>query len=382
MTATLGYYETVPRIRTLVDQALNSGRLSYGPLSRQFEAMWAKLHGCSQGVFVNSGTSALHLTLQALKTMRHWPDAAEVIVPATTFVATYNAVVHNRLKPVVVDVDPWHFGMTLESFRKSITKNTVAVVPVHILGRPCDIGRIASEARDRGIAVVEDSCEAVGSRLCGKVVGSFGDAACFSTYAAHPVVTGVGGMVTTNDPDLALTVRSLANHGRDPSYLSIDDPCDPSLRFKFVEQGHSFRATELEAAIGIPQLEGWEDTAMARRSKAYALWNKLPKRLSSVPFMDFDGSLGVWTVPMNYPLLCRDAEEKRRFVTALEDAGVQTRDLVTLVGQPCYGGGDFNCPVSADLARKALYIGCHQGMTEDDLIRIAKTAREAIACPT
>ncbi len=87
-------------------------------------------------------------------------------------------------------------------------------------------------------------------------------------------------------------------------------------------------------------------------------------------------------MPMNYPLLCRDAEEKRRFVTALEDAGVQTRDLVTLVGQPCYGGGDFNCPVSADLARKALYIGCHQGMTEDDLIRIAKTAREAIACPT
>lgn len=379
MKVALADFSVTPRARELVDQALSSSRLTYGHLSMRFEEQWAKLHDCRHAIFVNSGTSALVLAIQALKISRGWRNGDEVILPATTFVATHNAVVHNNLKPVVVDVDSGSFGISPNAIRRAITKRTRCVIPVHVLGRPCNmLGVLAATSPAKGprkISVLEDSCESVGSAEHGLEVGSMGDAGVFSTYAAHPFCTGVGGFVTTNSQELSVLVRSLANHGRDPSYLNIDDSADPRRRFKFNNIGHSFRATELEAALGLAQIEEWPQTERRRREVAYSLIRSLPPFLTRYAFMDDWRNDGFKTVPMNFPIITRNAKEKARLVKAFEAAGIQTRDIVTLIDQPCYNWTDFGCPISKMLARRAIYIGCHPGMTQEHIDYVAKIAR-------
>src|SRR5207253_10292362 len=145
-----------------------------------------------------------------------------------------------------------------------ITPRTRAILPVHLLGLPADMRAVADIAARHDLKIVEDSCETMFAQCDGRKVGSWGDIGCFSTYIAHYIVTGVGGLATTNDADLAVMLKSLMNHGRDSIYLNIDDDkdCDreslyrlAARRFTFVHVGHSFRCTELEAAIGLAQLE-------------------------------------------------------------------------------------------------------------------------------
>lgn len=357
---------------------LRFGRLSYGPVTREFESRWAALHNSKHAIFTNSGTSALVLAIAALKARHGWAEGAEVIVPAITFVATANAVIHNKLTPVVVDCEADTFGMDPKALRDAINERTVAVIPVHIMGRPCRIVELCSVAMDYGLIVIEDSCEAVGSTANGGKVGSFGTVGCFSTYAAHPISTGVGGLCVTNDDALAIDIRSLMNHGRDPAYLSLDDSSpDPvrqweivTSRFKFNSIGHSFRATELEAAIGLDQLERWENISDLRMAIGGTLDLKLAK-MFTVP--------GV--IPMNYPITCKTHQDKLQAIRTMERADIQTRDLPTLLGQPCYSQGHLiefrDTPVAKDITERTFYIGCHPGMTPDECERIGNVFFEA-----
>src|SRR3712207_6174410 len=200
---------------------------------RRFEQEFAELHGCRFGVMSNSGTSSLQVALQALKERHGWEDGDEVIVPAVTFVATSNIVLHNRMTPVFVDVLPDTYNIDPARIEARITERTRAIVPVHLFGLPADMDPILELARAHDLKVIEDSCEAMFATYRGRPVGSFGDVACFSTYVAHFLVTGVGGLGTTNDGELAVAMRSLINHGRDSIYLSIDDDAtdDPDRLF-------------------------------------------------------------------------------------------------------------------------------------------------------
>lgn len=373
----VGGFVVSPRARRYVNQTLASGRLSYGPFHRRFEAAFAAEHDSRHALFLNSGTSALHIALQALKERGGWRDGDEVLVPAVTFVATSNVVLHNRMKPVFVDVDPRTYNIDPAQLERRITKKTRAIIPVHLLGLPADMDPILALAKKKGLAVIEDSAETMFARYKGRKVGSLGDIGCFSTYVAHYIVTGVGGLCTTSDPDLAVRLRSLMNHGRDSIYLSIDDDKHATgaklheiaaKRFKFVSVGHSFRATELEAAIGLAQLEEKDKIVEKRLSVARRLTaglKGLEDRLQ-LPYCP----PGRDHTFMLYGLVLK-GEDKTPLVNFLEDRGVETRDMLPLLNQPVYrklfGDLETQYPVARALNRSAFYIGCHQYMMNADV---------------
>lgn len=372
--------------RRYVNEVLDSNRLSYGPFHRRFEAAFAAEHDSKHSVFCNSGTSALQIALQALKEKHGWADGDEVIVPSVTFIATSNVVLHNRMVPVFADVDPRTYTLDPAKLEAAITPKTRAVIPVHLLGLPADMDPIAAVARKRGLSIIEDSAETMFARYKGRKVGSLGDVGCFSTYIAHYIVTGVGGLATTSDPDLAVRLRSLMNHGRDSIYLSIDDDKDAtgkklheivSKRFQFVSVGHSYRATELEAALGLAQLEEKDAIVAARTGMAARLSAGLKEFESrlQLPFSPADRDHTF----MLYGLVLKN-EDKAPLVNFLEDRGVETRDMLPLLNQPVYkkmfGDIESKYPVAKSLNRSAFYIGCHQYMTEKDADYVIEQFRE------
>jgi len=376
-TIGVGTLQLTSEAKRLVMQVLDSNRLSYGPMSQTFEETFAEIHGCQFGVVSNSGTSALHVAVAALKEIHKWNDGDEVIVPAVTFVATLNVVLHNNLKPVIVDVDPEHYDMDPVKLAEAVTPKTRAIIPVHLFGQPCDMDPIMSIATEHDLRVIEDSCETMFAQYRGRSVGSIGDIGCFSTYVAHLLSTGIGGLNTTNVPEYAIKLRSLVNHGRDSIYLSIDD--DDNLgeerlrsvverRFKFISPGHSFRITEMEAALGVAQLKTRDEMLTARRANGRFLMQALEPisdhlQLPSVrPGSDHSF--------MMFPLVVREAA-KNELVMHLEQHGIETRDMLPLTNQPVYRRmldireDDF--PIAKRINDHGFYIGCHQDLTSADL---------------
>ncbi len=383
---TVGDLQLGAKEKEYLAQVIDSNRLSYGPFTRKFEDLFAAEHDCKFAVFCNSGTSALHISLAALKELHGWADGDEVLVPAVTFVATSNVVLHNRLTPVFVDVDPLTYNIDPAKIEEKITPRTRAILPVHLLGLPADMHAIDAIARQHDLKVVEDSCETMFANCRGRKVGSWGDIGCFSTYIAHYIVTGVGGFATTNDPDLAVMLKSLMNHGRDSIYLSIDDDDGvkgkqlfeiAARRFRFVHLGHSFRCTEMEAAIGLAQLER-KDEIIARRVGIARQYRERLAGLSDV--------IQLPTVPpdrdhvfMLFPLVLREGS-KRDLVNHLESHGVETRDLLPLINQPIYtkmfGDLEPHYPVARWLNESGFYIGCHQSITADGIDHVVNTIHQ------
>ena len=365
--------------KALVMKTLDSNRLSHGPFSEQLEAEFSRLHDCEYGVFCNSGTSALHISLAALKEIHGWKDGDEVLVPAITFVATSNVVLHNYMKPVFVDVDPTNFGIDPSKLEEKITSRTRAIIPVHLFGLPCDMDPVLEIARKHQLKIIEDSCETMFVKYRDRSIGSFGEIGCFSTYVAHLLVTGVGGFAITSDPKLAIILKSLMNHGRDAIYLNIDDDQNTTReklheivagRFRFVRLGHSFRATEMEAAIGLGQLSRREEMLRKRRRNA----SYLTKGLSHLE--DF---IQLAHCPddrehayMMYPIVVKDPRISRNdLVNFLEENSVETRDMMPLINQPLYielfGNLESQYPIAAHINRNGFYIGCHPQLGKDDL---------------
>lgn len=380
----VGTFTTTPKIRELVNQVLDSGRISYGPLSKELERRFSELHWCNFGVLSNSGTSSLQVALQALKEMHGWSDGDEVIVPAVTFVATANIVQHCRMRPVFVDVDPLYYEIDAARIEDAITPLTRAIIPVHLFGQPCAMGAIMTIARRHNLAVIEDSCETMFVTDNAKPVGSWGDVGCFSFYVAHLLTAGVGGMGITNNPDLAARMRSLVNHGRDGIYISIDDDAvGPtrlkeviSKRFAFDGVGHSFRITEFEAAVALGQLDDWEKMIRARQQNAAYLTKGLRG-------LERNGKLqlpairpGAKHAFMMYPIVLRN-EPKWTLCQFLETSGIETREMLPLINQPIYKGmvADQDFPVAEWINRCGFYVGCHQDMLPQDLDKIIYAIR-------
>lgn len=368
MKVTLGTYQTTDVIRIAVNAVLDSGRLSYGPVTRQYEQRFAEMHGCRYGVASNSGTSSLVVALQALKEIHRWQDGDEVICPALTFVATINAVLHNRLTPVLVDVDPVTWNIDPVLIERAITKRTRCIMPVHLFGQPADMAWVGNIANFRDLSVVEDSCEAM-------LNWTIGDIACFSTYAAHLLVTGVGGMATTNDPDIAQTMRSLVNHGIDLSELPTGREYDPTWlarKFRFNRIGHSFRVTELEAAIGLAQLDDLPAMIDRRRYNAERLTERLQPLSAWLQLpVTAEHNTHSWMV---YPMVLKDGS-KWPLMEHLQTFGIECREMMPLTNQPCYQFDEAAYPVAAHCNRSGVYIGCHQDLTPEHLDYMADIIR-------
>ena len=376
-----------PVERRYVNDVLDKGRLSYGEYTRTFEQDFARLHDCRVAIFCNSGTSALQVALHALKRLHGWRDGDEVLVPAVTFVASANVVLQNRLIPVFVDIEPDYYEMDPAKIEAQITSRTRAIMPVHLFGQPCDMAPILELARAHDLRVIEDSCEAMFARYHGAPVGSFGDVACFSTYVAHLIITGVGGLAATNDIELANIMKSLFNHGRDGIYLSIDDDQTTDAarlisivdrRFHFTDIGYSYRATELEAAIGLAQLERWEEIIGARQMAAAVLTAGLEplEAYLQLPRIRAETEHAF----MIYPIVVRDPNVSRdELIYFLEERRIETRPMLPLINQPVYrklfGDLEPHYPVARWINRNGFYIGCHDGFGPEDLEYIVRTIR-------
>jgi perosamine synthetase len=338
-------------------------------------------------VFCNSGTSALQIALAALKERHGYEDGTEVLVPAITFIATSNVVLQNGLTPVFVDVDPVTFNMDVEDlYRKAHAHpKTRVIIPVHLFGLPANMPDIMRLARGMCMEVIEDSCETMFATVEGKPVGSFGDMACFSTYVAHLIVGGVGGLVTTNDKGLDEMCRSLMAHGRDSIYTSIDDDDKISKdmierRYKFDRVGYSYRCTEIEAAIALSELERWGTNINARRANAEFLTQLL---------RPFEDKLQLPEVPagythsfMMYPFVCKEGVDRDALLLYMEQKGIETRFMFPLLSQPVYQklfpGLAEQYPVASRLEKQGAFIGMHQGLTTADMHFVAQVIAEGL----
>ena len=364
--------------KSLVHEVLKSNRLTYGPMTKRLENEFASAHGCRFGLFMNSGTSALHIALAALKAHHGWKDGDEVIVPAVTFIATSNVVLHNGMLPVFVDVEADSYNIDPAKIEEKITARTRAIIPVHLMGLPTTMGPILDLAKKYNLSIIEDSCETMFAKYMGRPVGSFGDIGCFSTYVAHLLVTGVGGFSITNDVDLAVDMRSLMNHGRDSIYISCSD--DEGVesshleeiigkRFSFIHVGHSFRCTELEAALGVGQMARVEEV-IARRKEIAAYFTSELTQYSDVLQLPTCPSDRTHSFMMYGVVLRQDS--KMKLVNFLEHANIETRDILPLTNQPIYKrifGNDLEdrYPVAKWINESGFYIGCHSYMSDAEV---------------
>jgi perosamine synthetase len=367
----VGTFTATDRMRELVKQVLDSGRLSYGDMCRKFEHDFAALHDSRYGVLSNSGTSSLQVAVQALKEEYGWQDGDEVIVPAVTFVASVNVILHNNLKPVLVDVDPIYYELDADRIERALTDRTRAVMPVHVFGQSCDMTSIRDIADSHDLMIIEDSCECMFVKHNGVAAGAWGDVGCFSTYVAHLLTTGVGGLGITNDPDIAAKMRSLVNHGRDGIYFDKDADHSEVIakRFSFDSIGHSYRITELEAALGLAQLEGWREMIAKRQMNAQYLATNLWQYRDYIQLPAVRPETEhAW---MMFPIVLRD-EPKQAICEELEANGIETREMLPLTRQPCYEEmwNADRYPVADWINRCGFYVGCHQDLNENDLTQI------------
>ena len=258
-----------------VMEVLDSGQLSTFSASRQgflggrkiqaFEAAFAEYHGVRHAIAVNSATSGLHAAVAACEI----GPGDEVIVPPYTFTATATAVLHHNAIPVFVDVDPISFCLDPAKLEAAITPHTKAIIPVHLLGRPADMDPILFIAHRHHLKVIEDCAQAPGARYKGRLVGTIGDCGVFSFQETKNMATGEGGMVITNDADLAERARMVRNHGE---AVVAGEP----RKYLTSTIGWNYRMTEIEAAIGLVQLKKLDSLNGARHELAGYLLDALP----------------------------------------------------------------------------------------------------------
>jgi len=253
---------------------LRSGWIGTGPRTALFEEKMKEYTGAENAIAVSSCTAALHLSLLALEI---GPDD-EVITTPMTFAATANAILHTGARPVFVDVDPETMLIDPQNLERAITSRTRAILPVHLLGRPCSMDEIMQVARKHGLFVIEDAAHCIEGRYRDRRIGSIGDLTCFSFYVTKNLTTAEGGMVTTNNKVWADKIRTLALHGMD---------ADAHRRFgkqgykhyQVVAPGYKYNMTDIQAAMGIRQLERIEASLLRRNQ----LWNFYQQNLARLP---------------------------------------------------------------------------------------------------
>jgi len=246
-----------------VAEVVASGWVSQGPRVREFEAAFAERVGAADAVATTSCTTALHLALYALGV----GPGDEVIVPSLSFIATANAVWQCGATPVFADIDPRTYNLDPEAAERAITPRTRAIMPVHQVGLPADMDAFLELGRRRGLEILEDAACAIGASYRGRPVGSLSPLACFSLHPRKVITTGEGGMITVQDPALAERLRFLRQHAMDVSDLARHAANDVVIE-RYPERGWNYRMTDMQAALGLCQLEVLDEILERRRELA------------------------------------------------------------------------------------------------------------------
>ncbi len=339
---------------------------SAGKFVTRFEELFASFCEVDHAVAVSNGTVALHLALAALDV----GPGDEVIVPSLTFAATANAVLYTGAQPVFADVDAETWTIDPDSIRAQITPRTRAIIPVHLYGHPADMDPIMEIAREHELWVVEDAAEAHGARYRGQVVGSIGHIGCFSFYGNKIVTTGEGGMLTLNDAALDAKARVLRDHGM-----------DKERRYWHPIVGYNYRLTNLQAAIGVAQMERI-DEILARRREMAALYDKA---LSGVPGLVLPPR-AEWAEPVCwlYSLLVDDSAPFSRdeLIERLAAQGLDARPFFyPLTDMPPYQhrvNGQTAYPMTERLSRQGISLPSSTRLSEAEVLSVAEKVKQAL----
>jgi dTDP-4-amino-4,6-dideoxygalactose transaminase len=307
-------------IEEVVD-SLKSGWLGTGPKVERFEEAFKKYVGAKYAVAVNSCTAALHLALLAVEIQ---PDD-EVITPVMTFTASAAAIIHAAGKPVFVDIDPETMNIDTQQIEPALTENTRAILPVHFAGRPCHMDNIVALAQEYDLRIIEDAAHAIETLAQGRKVGGISDLTCFSFYVTKNVVTGEGGMVTTNNEGYADWIKILALHGmtKDAWHRFSDDGYK---HYEVIYPGFKYNMMDIQAAIGLHQLERIEQYALRRK----AIWDRYNESFKDLPL----------NVPSNELLSGdRHAYHLYTLILKLEDLKINRNQFMTALHRENIGTG-------------------------------------------
>ena len=262
--------------KSAILSALNQNLLTDGPKLKEFENKFAKFTGARYAIGVSNATAALQLSLKAIGIGK----GDEVIVPDLTFVASINAILFTGATPVIVDVDKEDYNISVDSIKKSLTKKTKAVMPVHFAGKSCKMREIQIIARKNKLKIIEDCAHAIGGKLNKKHVGTFGDTGCFSFYPTKNLTTFEGGMVITNSKKISESIKTLRNHGITKSYQDRFTKGKP-WEYDVSIPGYNYRLDEIRAALGISQLKRITQNNL-KRKKAALYYNSKLKNIKSI----------------------------------------------------------------------------------------------------
>lgn len=338
---------------------------SQGEYVRKFEESFAAYHGGVHAVTTSNGTTALHLALLAVGV----GPGDEVIVPDLTFAASANAVFHCGAVPVLVDVTPGYWNLDPTKLESAITSRTKAVMPVHLYGHPCDMDPIMEIARRRGLKVVEDAAEALGAKYKGRLAGTIGDVGCFSFFSNKVVTTGEGGMVIAQAPDVAERVRLLRDHGM-----------RRERRYWHEVVGYNYRLTNIQAALGLAQMER-VDVFLERRK---ILAREYARHLTGLPGIILPPEMS-WAENIYWLYsICIDAcvtgIGRDQLMQALQAEGVETRPFFhPLHRQPPYANCGGPCPVSAAIADSGLSLPSGGSLTRREVETVCKRLRTIVS---
>ena len=340
------------------EQVIRSGMLAQGPVVAEFEKQFAGYCGTKHAIAVNNGTAALHAALHAAGI---GPDD-EVIVPSFSFIASATCVNMCGATPVFVDVNEKTFTISPEEIELAITRRTKAVIGVHLFGQPFDLSPVMRLCTQEGIALIEDAAQAHGALYRGRRVGSFGSAGCFSFYPTNNMTTGEGGMVTTDDDELAARVRVFINHGQ-------------SRKYHHTSLGYNYRMTDMSAAIGLVQLGRLDGFNITRNYNARFFDSHIRSPGIEIPFVQPD----VYHVFHQYVVkVTREFPIERSALMELlasREIGSAIHYPIPIHRQPLYESAhnETICPVSGRLAGQVLSLPVHPLVVDDQIEFICET---------
>ena len=355
------------REEELVADVLRSGRLSLGPTIDRFEEAFADAVGAPYAAAVSSGTAGLHL----LCITAGVGPGDEVVTSPYSFVASANCAIYEGATPVFADIDGRTLNLTPEAVEAAITDRTRAVVAVDIYGYPCELDELRAVCEARGVALIQDACEALGANYKGAPVGSQGPSAVFAFYPNKQITTGEGGMVTTHSESEWRLLRSLRNQGR----------ADSGGWLEHARLGFNYRIDDIRAAIGLGQLEKLDEILRGRGEVA----TRYAELLADVPGLELPCADDTehersWFV---YVVTLPAGADREAVIASLTADGVQTARYLPCIHLQPYMQERFGyrvglCPVAEDLAARTLALPFHARLGEDDQAYVADALRRAL----
>ncbi|MCG6913217.1 DegT/DnrJ/EryC1/StrS family aminotransferase [bacterium BMS3Abin03] len=349
---------------------VRSGWLSMGPKTIRFENKYSEYIGVQNSIAVSSWTAAGHLTLEAFGIKA----GDEVIVPTMTFPATAEIVCYFGAKPVIVDVEKDTLNMSPEIIEKAITSKTKAIIPVHYAGQPCDLDEIHDLARKHNLKVLEDAAHALPATYKGVKIGSLSDVTCFSFYATKTLSTGEGGMICTNDEEIAERCKIMRLHGinRDAWKRYTDSG---SWYYEVVAPGYKYNFTDLQASLGLPQLKK-VDTMWKSRQNIAAKYTAVLKDLDTIELHtvkpDRESSWHLFPIRLH---LNRLTKNRAQIINELKEENIGVGVHFMPVHQHLYYKETFNLsnkdyPVASSVFPRLLSLPIYPGMTDENVDRV------------